>query len=1421
MEIKKYIGYISDGNRQFGNCFVIDKNKAVTATHVVKHQEGLAFFHCNGIKISFDKTKLRERKHITVIEFETDVFNWFDSSELRINVDFEANAPEQEWISFGYLPCRDEADFSRIGGRGFKEWSDKYPVVLCNPYIQNGSCAGMSGAPVVVEQMIVGVLQAEDINNDEIVENLYFSPIRECTNDINIACIQGNVFHNICFPKIDYSVNFDLDGYIHRKVMIHEQRNDSPASLTQLITKNTNNRVFVLVGEAGLGKTYELQNLAVALKDTVYYPLYFSLKEFDPMEKPEEQIPHLAEYINNFVPFCLILDGFDEIKNTNYRDVDFPNVISRFSDRIKQKYKDKSFYSIVISSRKNYYYSGKITNAVNVVLCDLSDIEINTELGRHHIDNAAFYNEIKAKRLNTFIANPFYLKHIIKLYKADEGTLPAASSLMDSIIIHLFKDKNYEKYRGQNFRLTEENTKGRKLLQKISACFIIQGKMALSQDDIIQLTDGYMEEKDLLLSESTSVFDKSDNDAWEFVHNNFCEYLAAEFFDQKYKDDLYGLLDIIAYENKSGIYNNYINMVAFLLQIRKQPDLQNWMIAQCPNTYYNIEQHQITEESALTILESVNCISNEKGYYILHDFDMPIEKIINNQSCIIYLLKILEDSNDERELLNAVRLIRELRDLCSCDLLVKNALISLLSSGKINHHHIRDTIMTLVDLELCDDDVTDYLYRQYANSHDKEILRGINRYILKNDKADLFIDALIFQLTNNDYFEYIGSYHYYCLKNLKDEDSFIKLFSALTSSQKTDMETIRDSSFKEILLSYNSSLIKLWNTNHSDALLNVVLKFTVYLVSHYIVQNNVFSDYLNSIGKDSDAIIYYYEALKDNDVLFVYLASELNYYLSFLLQGYSDGLFLEQNNNLFDYCVRGFVPDSVERKKCLSLIYEKGYKDVSDSIRYITCNDDYREREKNKKKQETEYVFDFSKLADDIQCIVSEAGLENPRCRDLFDYVYHHFSYNTYRFSTFEFARETFYRDNTIDENIEYFTNNRTEWRITAFKKFCSFHKDYADYISEKRIENVLKLTEKNLAETDYNKCNAHLLRCEIALIVDFNYDLPKPMLLSLMKLNMWYFDYQCKKGFPDYLTEKLDHETIICQIENYIDANELNSDLCDACILYCDSVSYVSDKTIQLAVRVLSDEFSKDNHYYAWNYLIKNQKADLLVSMIINNKIDKGFSAFQIHTLKDYYDVDLARYVSELFDELNNVYQSEINDDNIAELSEQYRFVIRNDYLTDKVDKLQKNLLECLKCLFRYLVHNNIDKYTDYYLDCMLDSKTYCYLEYDRHDTLFNEINSKEHIDKILTVMSLFFKGEFTCTHKISSLYTDIRTAILNIGHKYPDETLAILSEYPVQDNPDLCRAVSLLYDDLFKDKYEKSIKPYSFAETKEIVFN
>ena len=161
MDIRKYVGYILDKENQSGNCLIIDKNKAVTASHVLAHAEGSFLLYCNGFSFSFDKTALRQKMSVTVIEFEEDIFEWFDSSALKINADFDATTSEQEWVAFGHLPCRDEFDFSRIGGKGFNEWSDRYPFVLHNLYIQNGSCDGMSGSPVVVSGMVVGILQAD------------------------------------------------------------------------------------------------------------------------------------------------------------------------------------------------------------------------------------------------------------------------------------------------------------------------------------------------------------------------------------------------------------------------------------------------------------------------------------------------------------------------------------------------------------------------------------------------------------------------------------------------------------------------------------------------------------------------------------------------------------------------------------------------------------------------------------------------------------------------------------------------------------------------------------------------------------------------------------------------------------------------------------------------------------------------------------------------------------------------------------------------------------------------------------------------------------------------------------------------------------------------------------------------------------
>lgn len=96
MDIRKYVGYISAEENQLGNCLIIDKNKAVTASHVLEYVEGSFLLYCNGFSFLFDKTALRQKKSVTVIEFEEDIFEWFDSNGLKINADFDATALAQE-----------------------------------------------------------------------------------------------------------------------------------------------------------------------------------------------------------------------------------------------------------------------------------------------------------------------------------------------------------------------------------------------------------------------------------------------------------------------------------------------------------------------------------------------------------------------------------------------------------------------------------------------------------------------------------------------------------------------------------------------------------------------------------------------------------------------------------------------------------------------------------------------------------------------------------------------------------------------------------------------------------------------------------------------------------------------------------------------------------------------------------------------------------------------------------------------------------------------------------------------------------------------------------------------------------------------------------------------------------------------------
>ena len=326
---------------------------------------------------------------------------------------------------------------------------------------------------------------------------------------------------------------------------------------------------------------------------------------------------------------------------------------------------------------------------------------------------------------------------------------------------------------------------------------------------------------------------------------------------------------------------------------------------------------------------------------------------------------------------------------------------------------------------------------------------------------------------------------------------------------------------------------------------------------------------------------------------------------------------------------------------------------------------------------------------------------------------------------------------------------------------------------------------------------------------------------IKLLQLPEHYFGKYSAKGFPDYLINHLSYETIIDEIERAIVEGKLNRYSSESYITYCDSVSYVSDNTVQLARRILCDEFSGDNHYSAWNYLLHQEKAEIIIELIINGSINKGFAVYQLPTLSEYYNKDLTESALSLFHELNKVYLTEITEENVEGLYEKYRYLIRYDNMEDKSSKLKANLLDAIRCIFEYLFVNDADGCVDLYLDDMLEQKTNSYLEGSTYETLAARIKSFDYLHKLVRLLEMLCDGTFSDNRNVSNLYGDIRTAILNIGHEQPDETIEFISHYSDHSNMDFRRAVSLLYDNLYKDKYENQNKIYTITETRSIVFS
>lgn len=363
----------------------------------------------------------------------------------------------------------------------------------------------------------------------------------------------------------------EIPDIINRMVMPYQYVQEGPIGVCfhskdkiDLMELCLKEKRIILLGEAGCGKSISLKQVASKLSKLDYYPLVINLCNYT-NDDIRAIVSDNYEDIDKSKLF-LIFDGYDEIGEIS-RDV-FARKLNYFAELYKEAI-------ILISTRTNFYKfankngSGSTFSGFKEYgICPITNYEIKEYVNSQGLDYTVFNKEVQNKKLTDMLMNPFYLSELIKLIKI-HGDLPLKSKVMYEIIKSRFQ-ADEDKYATSRDIENEEHDLMLKLREVAFAIQCIQ-KVSLSNQQYQELFSS--EERTLL--RYSGVFHKNGENYWTFDHNNFREYLAAEYLNNLDFDNIKTI--ICCGLNNRVIRNSWVNVLSFLILIYDSDYLLDWL----------------------------------------------------------------------------------------------------------------------------------------------------------------------------------------------------------------------------------------------------------------------------------------------------------------------------------------------------------------------------------------------------------------------------------------------------------------------------------------------------------------------------------------------------------------------------------------------------------------------------------------------------------------------------------------------------------------------------------------------------------------------------------------------------------------------------------------------------------------------------
>ena len=490
----------------------------------------------------------------------------------------------------------------------------------------------------------------------------------------------------------------------------------------------------VLLGEAGSGKTTELQWVAACYSENkeLPRPVLLTLKTY-----VDETMEGLAQKqgfaVEEEKELLFIIDGFDEISGACRQ-----SFLKRLTDYHEQRPKAR----FLISARNHFYREGMLGDFFTAVWLEpLTPGDAAEFAEGYGLDVEAFLAEVQRRRLEELLLIPFYLLELCGIYK-EQRAIPERRELMRELIDHKFSE-DFKKFRmTEEEDLAERRTLLFSLLQRLGAAMHGMDCRSLTEEEYQCLIPD-QEERRLL---SYSGIWKRQEGCWQFSHNNFGEYLAAEYLSGCSPDEIKELVS--AGYPELGIRSNWYHVLSYLLPIADEKT-EKWLLDQDFTLFFDFDRSRLPASERTRILRREwERLRSCHGWITRQRY--RAEDLIRfgmSYTAVGMFLEEIQKPEDEIVQQNAILALGRFDNLFGREKEVKEALLTICCSPEKNSWICTRAILALSELGLMDRGILSGLVEHFSDTDSSEIRYGLYYSIRVLERADVHIRFLTDGLT--------------------------------------------------------------------------------------------------------------------------------------------------------------------------------------------------------------------------------------------------------------------------------------------------------------------------------------------------------------------------------------------------------------------------------------------------------------------------------------------------------------------------------------------------------------------------------------------------------------------------------------------------------------------------------------------------